>query len=218
MKVLGITLAIIELFIFFIPAFLLKKYFKTLHSMNNIEYFWVCFTILTGIWEFFFVLNYDKAKSNSILLLENKTHVWTNKYDITYVFPWKFSEVFYSEYGAYADRLYMAPLGIWSRIIESTHALFCGLFALLSIYSFKKEKTRLTNKYILLVAIAMGSQLMNSLLYMGEYFIQTTTKTSVNYNTKKFPTGILLLKRPFMWVNVLWTVMPAYIICYHLFA
>jgi hypothetical protein len=53
---------------------------------------------------------------------------------------------------------------------------------------------------------------MNSILYMAEYFIQIKDKNNINYNTPEFPTGHWLLKRPFMWVNILWTLMPAYTI------
>ena len=58
----------------------------------------------------------------------------------------------------------------------------------------------------------MGSQFMNSLLYMGEYFIQVEEKDSVNYNRKEFPTGNFLLKRPFMWINFFWLAMPTYVL------
>ena len=53
----------------------------------------------------------------------------------------------------------------------------------------------------------MGTQIMNSILYMGEYFIQTRDQRSVN-----FPIGILLTNRGFMYVNIFWTVMPSYCI------
>ena len=58
----------------------------------------------------------------------------------------------------------------------------------------------------------MGSQLMNSILYMVEYFIQCTDPNNVNYNDNEFPMGTLLSKRPFMWVNIFWTIMPLYTI------
>ena len=58
----------------------------------------------------------------------------------------------------------------------------------------------------------MGSQLMNSILYMVEYFIQCTDPNSVNYNDEEFPMGHVLSKRPFMWVNIFWTIMPLYTI------
>jgi hypothetical protein len=217
MRVNGILLAIIEVSLFFIPTFIIKKYSTRLHNMKFIPFFWICFTILTGIWEFNFITNYKKTRVHSIQLLKNHSHVWTNHYDLSNLVPSRFSQIFYSEYGAYADRLYMAPMGIWCRIIESSHALFCGLFALYAMWYYTINKKQFSNKFILTMAISMGSQLMNSLLYMGEYFIQTTDPQSVNYNTTNFPTGKLLIKRPFMWINIFWTIMPAYIIYHYLF-
>ena len=58
----------------------------------------------------------------------------------------------------------------------------------------------------------MGSQFMNSVLYMANYFIQIKDPNNINYNTPEFPCGPFLLKRPFMWVNLLWSIMPAYVI------
>ena len=58
----------------------------------------------------------------------------------------------------------------------------------------------------------MGNQLMNSILYMGQYFIQTGDKDSVNYNDDNFPVGFLLYKRAFMYVNIFWTIMPAIVL------
>ena len=69
-----------------------------------------------------------------------------------------------------------------------------------------------TSSYKIALGVAMGCQLMNSLLYMGEYFIQTTDYSSLNFNTSIFPTGFALIKRPFMYVNIFWTIMPLYII------
>ena len=69
-----------------------------------------------------------------------------------------------------------------------------------------------SKEYLITISISMGSQLMNSILYMFNYFYQTTQKYSVNYSTHSFPTGILLVNRPFMYVNVFWTLMPLYVI------
>ena len=211
MKIYGFVLALINILIFGITSFLIKKnYFK---NMYYIQYFWITFTVLTGIWEFFFITNYKSTHSYSITLLQTNSHVWFNKYDISYLLPWNFSKIFYAEYGAYADKLYMAQKGIWSRIIESTHSLFCGLFSFICLMYYKNEKTNtLNNKYVLAMAVAMGSQLMNSILYIGEYLIQINDVHSINYNTYSFPTGFALSKRPFMYINIFWTIMPAYII------
>ena len=58
----------------------------------------------------------------------------------------------------------------------------------------------------------MGTQLMNSILYMGEYFLQVSDPNNVNYNNADFPTGIMLEKRAFMYVNIFWTLMPSIVL------
>ena len=72
----------------------------------------------------------------------------------------------------------------------------------------KENKSR----FLVFSSVAMGSQLMNSILYMSQYFIQSKTIGSVNYDSPNFPTGKYLLGRPFMYVNVFWTLMPLYVI------
>ena len=108
----------------------------------------------------------------------------------------------------------MITKDLWSRIIESSHSLGCGLFSLLSIL-FLINGNNL--KYLLCMGVGMGSQLMNSILYMSEYFIQIRNKDNINYNNENFPCGFFLIKRPFMYVNLLWTIFPFYIILYSLF-
>tara|TARA_Y100000310_G_scaffold136606_1_gene135460 strand:+ start:476 stop:1021 length:546 start_codon:yes stop_codon:yes gene_type:complete len=171
-------------------------------------------TIQTLLWEFFFVYDYDGVSRLSKYLLEHNQHVWTNDYNLLYVLPWDMSRIFYAEYASYADREYMVLKNNWSRIIESTHAIFCGLFAFISILSKIKHNT---NSYLLALGVSMGSQLMNSILYISNYLIEINSPYSINYDSASFPCGILLSKRPFMWINILWTVMPTYII-YKIFA
>ena len=102
-------------------------------------------TILTFIWECAFVLDYKNVNIISQQLIKNKEHVWNNEYDLSYVLPWKLSTIFYAEYGAYADREYMQNRNDWSRVIESTHALFCGLFAYFTfIIKQQREKIKTT--------------------------------------------------------------------------
>ena len=57
---------------------------------------------------------------------------------------------------------------------------------------------------------------MNSLLYMASYFIQEKEKDNVNYDNSTFPSDKWLTKRPFMWVNIFWLLMPFYTINYYL--
>ena len=67
-------------------------------------------------------------------------------------------------------------------------------------------------EYNILLSIGMGSQLMNSILYLVNYFHQTRDSNSVNYVTNDFPCGEYLQHRLFMYVNVLWTLLPLYVI------
>ena len=73
-----------------------------------------------------------------------------NVYSIINLIPTSFSIIFYSEYGAYADREYMVLTNKWSRTIEGTHEVFCGVaafFALLYyIYSYINEKNEKNKK------------------------------------------------------------------------
>ena len=203
----GFVGALLELEIFFGISTIMLKYFQ-INFINKIAYYWLCFTILTGIWEMFYVIQHKAVVFMSNNLLVKKQHVWCKKYDIDMVFPWKLSRIFYAEYGAYADREYMTCKDNWSRIIEGTHCLLCAIFSFFTIYYYNLDKL----KYSLCLGISMGSQLMNSILYMGEYFIQTKNKDSVNFDSEAFPCGKLLLKRPFMWINIFWTIMPLYIL------
>ena len=206
----GIYLAIIELVFIFASA----NYFKSLigrRYQNLVSYYWLYFTFFTGIWEFYFLLNYDNTCNLAQNLLENKEHVWTNSYSLFNLFPNKFSQVFYSEYGAYADREYMEIDNNWSRIIEGTHCIFCGIGSLLALTYIKNKK-----KYLLFCGSAMASQAMNSILYIANYFHETRDPSNPNFNTTKFPTGHILNKRPFMYINILWTIMPLYVL-YKLF-
>lgn len=205
----GVILALFELIIFFIIAYITKTKITNLNNLSNITFYWLMFTILTGIWESFFIMNYKDTRNYSLVLLKNKTHVWNNNYNISYILPWNFSKIFYSEYGAYADREYMALGDDWSRTIEGTHAIYCGIF---SLYALILKIENYHNNYLIASSVAMGTQVMNSILYLINYFIEINNKSSVNYDSVNFPCGKYLIKRPFMYINILWFVMPSYII------
>jgi hypothetical protein len=205
----GIILAVIEISLFIIGSILVKYNIESLKPIPGLVYYWSMFTILTGVWEVFFILNYDYVRNDSINFIKNKTHVWTSNYNVSYLLPWKFSDIFYAEYGAYADREYMALGDDWSRTIESTHAIFCGIF---SFYSILLKAQKYEYNYLIAVGVAMGSQLMNSILYLINYFIEVNNVHSVNNDTPDFPAGQFLCERPFMYVNVFWFLMPSLII------
>lgn len=205
----GLDIGICELGLFGLISVITKLTYKQLRLIDNLAYYWTLMTILTGIWEISFISKYKYTNKLSSEFINNNTHVWTEHYDITYILPWKLAHIFYAEYGAYADREYMTIRDDWSRLIEGTHAIFCGLFAFLAIvYKLRN----MSYSYKISLGIAMGTQLMNSLLYMGNYFIQCNSPTSVNYDRSDFPSGKFLEKRPFMYVNLFWTIMPCLVI------
>lgn len=206
---LGIVIGLTELGIYFCVSYLLRRSNQSLAHINPISYYWFTMTVLTMIWEAAFILQYDNVIALSHTLIHNKEHVWTNEYDVTHILPWRLSRIFYAEYAAYADREYMTSSDNWSRIIESTHAIFCGMFSLLAL-NYKLRGV--SNKYLIAGSVAMGSQLMNSILYVANYIIQLTDRENVNYISKQFPAGPLLIHRAFMYVNVFWTVMPLFTI------
>ena len=208
MQILGYGLALLEIFSFYVISDTLK-YYPTLKKLNPIVYYWTTFTILTGIWEFYFISNYKSVLPKAQYLIDNKEHVWTNKYSLSDLLPNKFSQLFYAEYGAYADREYMLQGDDWSRVIEGSHCLMCGLFCLGAIlYKLGDNIT----EYTIFLSIGMGSQLMNSILYLVNYFHQTRDSNNINYITQDFPCGPYLQHRLFMYVNLLWTLMPLYVI------
>ena len=206
----GIELALLEVLLFALATFTLRVS-TNFYKINGFVYYWSMFTILTGIWELFFVLNYSRVNGISNHLLDSKTHVWTSNYSLALLNPNNFSQIFYAEYGAYADREYMTSTDTWSRVIESSHSLMCGFFCLLAMMNFLCDKW---GEYIFSLSVAMGSQLMNSILYMANYFNQVRERDNVNFNTTSFPSGKFLEKRPFMYINVFWTLCPLIIIFY----
>ena len=188
--------------------FMISTLFRFVYNLNDIPiitFYWLSITILTGVWECSYIYNYDKIISLANRYIEDKKHVWTTHYNLRYLRPDRFAQIFYAEYAAYADHEYkMNNYDIWSRIVESTHAIFCSVFVLLSFL--------IHSKYSTLLAVAMGGQLMNSILYISRYSIDLSDEDNVNYITDDFPAGKYLSKRPFMYVNLIWLLMPSYII------
>jgi hypothetical protein len=207
-KIEGIKGAVIVLILFSFTSTLFSYFF----NIHSICYYWLTFTILTGIWEYTYVTNRKSISRNAEDLIKTNSHVWFKYYNINMILPWNTSNIFYSEYAAYADREYMSDKDDWSIIIEGSHALFCAIFALLSLYF--NFMGNMKNFYITM-SISMGTQLMNSILYMGEYLIQLNSENSVNYKNK-FPCGKYLEKRPFMYINLFWSLMPSYVLIYYI--
>lgn len=239
MEFSGISLALVEVFFVFALSYLIKISNVNLDQIHSIPYYWLTFTIMTALWEFFFMTNYKETTLYALNLLNNKTHIWTSPYNSSYLLPSKFSILFYSEYAAYGDRMYMTKNDDWSRVIEGSHLFVCGLFSLLGLY-FKSKVTNSNPKninynspndkedsivtteediyyisrYFLTIGISMSGQFMNSVLYMVNYFHETRDSNNPNYNTSAFPTGKLLFQRPFMYINILWFTMPVIVLNY----
>lgn len=205
----GLAIGLVEIVFFVTVATGIKRWVPAYRQIDLLTYYWLAFTILTGLWECAYIIGYAEVRQGAIALVDTGHHVWTSDYPIDYLLPWKLASIFYGEYGAYADRLYMAKSGVWSRIIEGTHATYCAIFSCGFFWSVRKSWQRRATVF---KSVAMGCQLMNSILYMGQYFIQMSEKGSANYPTPSFPAGIALIRRPFMYVNVFWTFLPALII------
>ena len=210
---IGYGIGIVELFLYFVTSYGVRKRFKSLQEINALSYYWFTMTILTFIWVFSYLSDYDEITQMGRELIIKDEHTWTNYYDLSYILPWKLARIFYAEYGAHADREYLKLTDDWSRTVESSHAIFCGLFSLFTLILKMVDNVPSFN---ICLGISMGSQFMNSLLYMINYYYQSLDKDSVNYITPEFPAGKLFLKRGFMYVNVLWLVCPAYTMIYYL--
>jgi len=213
-KIPGFIGAIIELAVFAAGSSALYLAVNQPNKIDPITYYWCIFTVLTGLWESAYIISHKQSVEISNRLVDMDLNVWTERYSLSMLLPWNFFVIFYGEYGAFADREYMTNKDIWSRSIEGTHAIFCGLFSLAAIILYYVGQFE---AYNITLSVAMGSQLMNSILYMGQYYIETKNKNSVNYNNSDFQLGTLWYKRPFMYVNLFWTIMPIYSITRQLY-
>ena len=128
LEIPGWGIGILEIGLFGIISYGLKHFFKTMNSLNNIVYYWLCMTILTGLWELTYLSTYDSVVNTANNLIYYDHHVWTLNYDLSYILPWNLSQIFYAEYGAWADREYMSLTNGWSHTVEGTHMIFCAVF------------------------------------------------------------------------------------------
>ena len=209
MKVIGWIGSLLEI-AFFLNTFKnIIELNPELQKLNPIVSYWLGFTVLTGFWELVYISNRKEINAYSNILVLNDKSVWTNKYSISMVLPWNLAKLFYAEYGAWADREYKSYSDDWSLTVEGSHCGVCGFFSLLALWS---QASSDFDNYYLAMAVAMGSQFMNSLLYMISYFNQVHNKHNVNYDRPDFPSGKYLLARPFMYINYLWLLFPAYAI------
>ena len=128
----GTISAIVELIVFGNIAYNIRNSLS-FDNIDNITYYWLCFTILTGFWELTYLSRKNEISNISKILIKDNSHVWKNKYPFSSIIPKNFSRLFYAEYGAWADREYMTNTNYWSNLVEGTHCLFCALFSLISL-------------------------------------------------------------------------------------
>lgn len=205
--------ALLELILFFLSyGYVVNN--TSLSSIEKVSCYWLGFTVLTGFWEVIYLTNRKKVNSYSQRLIKTNSHVWTNNYGLSMVLPWNFSKLFYSEYASWADREYMFYKDDWSFTVEGTHCIICGFFSFVTLVCMLCGNEV---GFLMALCLAMGSQLMNSILYLEQYWVQCSESSSVNYNTQQFPCGKYLLKRIFMWINLLWILMPTYALCVYLY-
>lgn len=205
-KITGIQGAVMELLLFFVCATLGRYYFH--NQMFLLTYYWLAFTVLTGIWELTYITRKKEVAHMAHSLIVNNTHVWDNEYDLRMILPHNLAKVFYAEYAAYADRLYGSlekPWYYWSIMIEGTHCFCCGLFAILAFVMYDQVYPEVSTQFLVQ---SMAFQFMNSILYMSNYKIQMNDPTSKNYVSPKFP----LKGRVFMLINVFWMLMPTIVL------
>lgn len=203
----GLTIGLLNLFIALSLGYLarhIKCSKKQLHNISFISYYWQIITITTFIWEICYISQFKRTSEMAKTLIINKEHVWLKEYPLYYILPNNMAVIFYAEYASYADREYMDGKNDWSQVVEGTHMLFCGIVTLFSLLSklFNYNRT-----YIILISAAMGAQLMNSIMYMANYIIETKDPNNINY-CGDWNCGTLYDKRPFMYVNLFWTIMP----------
>ena len=210
MNILGLWIAIIEVLMYIGTSYFIKKKFN-FNNMDNMTYYWLTFTILTGIWEITYLLHQTNIIKNANNLIKNNEHVWTKKYPLSSIIPKNFSKLFYSEYSAWADREYKSKYKYLTMFIPK--CLFCSLLSLISLVSYYNGSM---NNFYIALGISMGNQLMNSLLYIFQYTIQIHNPNSLNYITDNFPKGTLLIKRPFILINLAWIIIPIYIVVKYL--
>jgi hypothetical protein len=174
--------------------------------MNYVPFYWLSFTVLTGIWELTYITCKAEVSNMAEELLRQGEHVWGKTYNLRMILPHNLAKVFYAEYAAYSDRLYMCADGSWNKwsiFVEGTHCLLCGLSAFLMFFAYVVlHNTALHYQFF---DMSMSFQMMNSILYMSMYSIQMKDPNSVNCVTDKFPKK----GRTFMLINIFWTLMPA---------
>uniref|UniRef100_A0A7S4P8S3 EXPERA domain-containing protein n=1 Tax=Paramoeba aestuarina TaxID=180227 RepID=A0A7S4P8S3_9EUKA len=182
---------------------------RHLQKIDVVTFCWLTMTAMTGVWEWAYLHYHDDVVADAQTFIATNTHVWTNYYDISYIVPWRFSPIMYTEYAAYADRAYMSTHDPLAQIVELSHLLYCSVFAALAI---TRKSVGDTYLYLIFMVLALGTQSMQCLMYVSNYFVETTEPHHANFITESFPAGQYWEKRPFFYVNIFWTGMGLVVI------
>ena len=205
----GIEILLVELSLFWFSSYALATVFPSLQNIETVTYYWLMFTILTGIWEFSYIKNMKKVRRVGMKLLSKKKHIWNNLYNLKTLIPTKFAIQYYAEYGAYADREYYYLRDYKSLIIDSSSSVQSGFYSLLGLlfYLFDSYSCALA-----FISLSISLQFVSNFIYLSEYYCQLYDSLSYNFNTTRFPCGKFLTKRPMMLINFLSLIVPSYII------
>ena len=82
---IGYGIGILELLFYFVTSYGVRKRFKPLQEINALSYYWFTMTILTFIWEFSYLSDYDEITQMGRELIIKNEHTWTNHYDLSYI-------------------------------------------------------------------------------------------------------------------------------------
>ena len=210
----GWTIGTLELVFFLFFSGGVRYIFSGYRKIDAITYYWLCLTILSGIWEVGYILNYSEIVSTATELIENDEHVWLKQYNFSYTLPWNMAKIFYAEYGAWADREFISNSDEYTHQVEGTFMIFC---AISSAFGLMTDFERRSVISVVAVGFAMLIQLISTIIYIVDYVVQLRDYYNVNFYSGDFPVGTMFSKRPFLYANVLWLLMPAYIIFFQLF-
>jgi hypothetical protein len=135
--------------------------------IEPISFTWLAWQILTFVWEAVFAtFGFPTTSAYAQYLIEAKKHVWSERYGLAVILPWNTAMVYFSEYGAWADRKYGSPnelINLNSRFnFELTHGIVAGGFSLLSLIFEALYMPALAG---VMIPIAMSGQVMNNVIY-----------------------------------------------------
>jgi hypothetical protein len=207
---------------------------------NSIFSFWIYITILQFFSKLIYLYKTDNIYQYSIYLVNKNESIFTNEYPINYILPWNFIGLLLVEYNANCDREYLFILNNWidlkNFIIEykfiSIFAIAYNLFTN-NVFIFINGLMNLLycQEYfnfninilfyliisniltlIVLYKFVLLLQIFNIIIYLVEYYKQTTILKlgSTNQIADNFPVGFLYSKRPLIYSSI-YIMIPIYL-------